>query len=209
MKRTIAILLAVATLSFATSALAATGTSNVKKNGSNNGAFALSATDESSMPSYEPGDGISFIISGATDGDYITLLSSKCDEEERDATVQYIDEYDNVTGPTQEVEYVIRDLDEGVYDLRIRVGENELYRVYYKVGSSSGILYGDVNGDGEFTPEDVVYLARYLADWQGYGDVASVNADANADGKVDAADNIIIARSKAKWSGYTTLPYTD
>ena len=204
MKRTIAILLAVATMSFATSALADTGTNSLKKNGSDNGTFAVSA-DAVSMPTYAAGDEISFVISGATNGDSITLLSSKNDAEESNATIQYIDEYDNITGTTQNVAYVIRDLDEGVYDLKIKVGSNTLYEVYYKVGS--GIIYGDVNGDGQCTAADVTYLARYLAGWSGYASVGETT-DVNSDSKIDALDNIILARSVAKWSGYT-LPYAN
>lgn len=207
MKRTIAILLAVATMSFATSALAATGTNSLKKNGSDNGTFAASA-DAVSMPTYAASDEISFVISGATNGDSITLLSSKNDAEESNDTIQYIDEYDNITGTTQDVTYVIRDLDEGVYDLKIKVGGNDLYEVYYKVGSGSGIIYGDADGNGEFTAADVTHLARYLASWSGYASVAET-ADVNADGNINALDNIIIARSIAKWSGYTTLPYAN
>ncbi|MBR4720523.1 MAG: dockerin type I repeat-containing protein [Clostridia bacterium] len=207
MKKLIAIMLAVATLSFSASVMAATETSEVKKNGSVNGTFAISP-DAASMPSFEADDTITFTVIGAKNGGYVTLLSSQEGADLQDSTVQYIDQYET-TGSTQDVEYVIRDLDEGVYNLKIKVDDNEIYTVYYKVGGEEpGILYGDVNGDGEFTAKDVAYLARYLAGWKDYQTIDETKSDANADGKVNALDNIILARSSAKWVGYTTLPYT-
>lgn len=207
MKKAISIMLAVATLAFATSALADTTSTGNVENKTANKTFAASPEDTDSMPCFEQGDTVEFTISGAKEGDDITLLSFKNGEEVEDTTVQYIDQY-VATGSTQDVIYTIRDLADGVYNLKIKVEDNELYTVYYMVGDvSSDVTYGDVNGDGEVTALDVTVLARNLAGWKDYGTIDATQADVNADSKVNALDNTILARHVAKWSGYTTLPY--
>lgn len=207
MKRTISIMLAVAMLSFATSALADTTSTGTVENKTENKTFAVSPENTDSMPCFEPGDTVEFTVSGAKTGDDITLLSFKNGEEVADATVQYIDQY-VATGSTQDVVYTIRDLDEGVYNLKIKVEDNELYTVYYMVGAASEAKYGDVNGDGEVTPADVTFLARNLAGWKEYGTINKTNSNVNADEKINALDNTILARHVAGWVGYTQLPYT-
>ena len=69
-------------------------------------------------------------------------------------------------------------------------------------------LYGDVNDDGKVTAVDGAYIARYLANWQGYeADMLDlVMSDVNLNGEVDAMDSVIISRHLARWTGYLTLP---
>ena len=69
-------------------------------------------------------------------------------------------------------------------------------------------LYGDVNDDGKVTAIDGAYIARYLANWAGYGadTIDHVMADVNLNGEVDAMDSVIISRHLARWTGYLTLP---
>ena len=71
------------------------------------------------------------------------------------------------------------------------------------------ILYGDVNGDGDVTQLDAFYLARHIAEWDGYeADKLNYPAcDVNLDGKVTQVDSFILARHLAEWEGYETLPY--
>ena len=74
---------------------------------------------------------------------------------------------------------------------------------------STDALIGDANGDNRVTAIDRTYIARYVAQWEGYDDenVNTTAADVNADGKVTAVDRAILARYLAKWEGYLTLPY--
>lgn len=72
----------------------------------------------------------------------------------------------------------------------------------------SGVIPGDVNGDGVVDTADRTTLARYLADWDGYSITSEKAADLNLDGVVDTADRTILARHLADWEGYETLPYT-
>lgn len=66
---------------------------------------------------------------------------------------------------------------------------------------------GDVNGDEIVNVKDRIYLARYLAKWDGYENINVSGADVNEDGTVDVQDRIILARHLAKWGGYDSLPY--
>lgn len=61
---------------------------------------------------------------------------------------------------------------------------------------------GDVDGDGEITSDDRTILARHLAHWPGYENVAFSAADVNGDSVVDSDDRTILARYIAHWAGY-------
>ena len=77
------------------------------------------------------------------------------------------------------------------------------------VYATDGLLYGDVNLDGQVTVEDSTYLSKYLAEWTGYtlSGVALINADVNLDGSITSLDNIILSRYLNSWKGYEALPY--
>ena len=62
-----------------------------------------------------------------------------------------------------------------------------------------GVLYGDVDGDGEVLMSDVIALSRYCADWGNAIDPEA--ADVNADGVVDMGDVIKLRRYLADWDG--------
>ena len=66
----------------------------------------------------------------------------------------------------------------------------------------TGVLRGDINGDGKVTMADLVYFSRYFAGWAGYT-VDSKAADVNNDSKVTMADIVYLARYFAGWKGYT------
>ena len=210
MKKVISILLAAAILSFATVAMADTSTGTVS-NRTANEVFATSPDDVNSMPSFKAGDTVSFTISGVKAGDWITLLTYKNGEEPDNSTTQYIDQY-TAEDTTQAVTYVIRDIGDGVYKLKIKANGNELYTVYYQVSEGDApqptILYGDVNSDGKVTLKDDAYLARHIAKWTGYETIDEQAADTNGDGRITIKDNAVLARYIAKWTGYEVLPYT-
>ncbi len=86
--------------------------------------------------------------------------------------------------------------------------EKPLLLFYARV---SRVLFGDVNGDGNVNVKDNMFLARYLAGWEGYDETTIYmnNADLDGDGKVNVKDNMILARHLATWDGYKTLPLKD
>ena len=61
----------------------------------------------------------------------------------------------------------------------------------------TGVLLGDVNGDGNVNMQDATILSRYLADWNVEPDLAA--ADVNVDGKVDMQDVTLLRRYLAGW----------
>lgn len=69
------------------------------------------------------------------------------------------------------------------------------------------VIYGDVNNDGKVNQLDRMALARYLAKWQGYDQINSMNSDVDNDSKINQLDRMTLARYLAKWQGYETLPY--
>ena len=75
--------------------------------------------------------------------------------------------------------------------------------VNVNISSATDYTLGDVNGDGEVTAADRMYLARHLAHWPGYGLTNEMAADVNCDGEVTAADRMYLARYLAHWPGYS------
>jgi hypothetical protein len=70
------------------------------------------------------------------------------------------------------------------------------------------MICGDVNGDGSVTQLDSFWLARHIAEWEGY-EADKINyaaCDLNGDGQVTQADSFILARHIAEWEGYEKLP---
>lgn len=97
--------------------------------------------------------------------------------------------------------------------LTIRGYENSVAHTY---ANDSGITFeiidtmisGDVDTDGKVNSVDVIKLARYLADWDGYDTINEVNSDVDADGEITVSDSAVLARHWAGWISYATLPYT-
>lgn len=65
---------------------------------------------------------------------------------------------------------------------------------------------GDVNGDGNFDEDDLVYLTRHFANWSGYETIKHIAAaDVDGSGTLDEDDLVYLTRHFANWSGYETL----
>ena len=60
-----------------------------------------------------------------------------------------------------------------------------------------GIVYGDADGDGEITNDDVILLQQYLAKWE--VDMNEESADADGDGDITNDDVILLQQYLAKW----------
>ncbi len=78
------------------------------------------------------------------------------------------------------------------------------------VSTAAATVYGDMNGDGKLSQYDAVFMARSLANWDGYSltDTQLSLADVDGNGSFNAIDCIIATRNLAKWVGYTSLPYS-
>lgn len=62
---------------------------------------------------------------------------------------------------------------------------------------------GDVNRDGYVDLLDVTLLARYVAEWDGYGMQIDLDlANIDGEGEIDLLDVTILARYVAEWDGY-------
>lgn len=69
------------------------------------------------------------------------------------------------------------------------------------------ILYGDVNGDGEVTPSDVVLLRRYFANYDSETNTSTITvaigADVNGDGALTPSDVVLLRRYFANYDSDT------
>ena len=63
---------------------------------------------------------------------------------------------------------------------------------------TNGIIYGDVNADGEVDLNDVLILKRYISE-ENPSDFSFVNADVNVDNVIDMADLLMLKKCLAEW----------
>jgi hypothetical protein len=92
----------------------------------------------------------------------------------------------------------------GIYPIRVGYSasntlttdyeEVTLHDVGVTVSSTSSILIGDVNGDGDITNADVVRLARYIVGLSSIEEKYLFAADINGDGYITNADVVLLAR---------------
>ncbi len=82
----------------------------------------------------------------------------------------------------------------GVYSFILPVEQDVTLTITY---------IGDVDVDRDVDNRDVLILARYLANWDGYDEMVYFPvADFNNDGGVDNIDGLILARYSSGWSTY-------
>lgn len=201
MKKVISILLAIATMAFATSAMAATD-GDVAVSGARNAktTFVSNPASVSNMPCFRSstkyykqvgttpnqteqtagGDTININVSNLTSGRELTVITYKADAGTMDeSTVQYINEY--TTGASQTITYKVKDLDPGIYKLEINENGNKLSNFYYKIGSVEGsIIPGGVDG------APFAYTLEDQGDGTySVGFVGKVTVDAGTDIRID------------------------
>ena len=68
------------------------------------------------------------------------------------------------------------------------------------------IVYGDVNGDGNVSLLDAMFLSRHMSGWSNVR-IDEAAADLNKDGRINILDLVVMERFLGKWAGYETLPY--
>lgn len=134
MKKFAAVLCAVMSLCCAGNAFAAIE-GNTLTDGSRNNVGTLSnKIENANLPCFRPGDTLSFDISGLKEDDQLTLISYKYDAEDiNNKTIQYIDQK-TVNSATDTVKYKIRDVEQGIYSIKLKTDSESLYTLYYKVG---------------------------------------------------------------------------
>lgn len=124
------------------------------------------------MPCFRPGDKLTFEVNNLTKDSQLTLISYKAGEENPDdKTIQYIDQKE-IKNDTDTISYIIRDncLD-GVYMISIKNGTDDLYKLYYKVGS--------VNTKLKTKSESVYYFMKTDGENVSVGYVGTVTLPAN------------------------------
>lgn len=135
MKKFAAVLCAVMSLCCAGNAFAAIE-GNALTDGSRNNVGTLSdkIDNTTNLPCFRPGDTLSFNISGLKENEQLTLISYKYDATSIDnETIQYIDQK-TVKSTTDTVKYKIRDVEQGIYSIKLKTDSESLYTLYYKVG---------------------------------------------------------------------------
>ena len=65
---------------------------------------------------------------------------------------------------------------------------------------TNGIMYGDVNLDGEIDLLDILTMKLYLVE-DNPADFSFENADVNADNEIDLVDLLILKKYLAEWDG--------
>ncbi|MBR4173096.1 MAG: hypothetical protein IKR46_01850 [Clostridia bacterium] len=146
MKKVISLLLAIATLSFATSAMAAVGTNNLSGYRNYSAVTLADTSSTATMPGFRPGDTVEFEVTGANVGDDITLVTYVLDEELTDATVQYINQYTADSNGKATVTYKVREgLPSGIYQIDIKAGSQATKTVYYKIGDVAAKMIAESN----------------------------------------------------------------
>jgi len=73
----------------------------------------------------------------------------------------------------------------------------------FSIGAETGVLYGDVNGDGRINGMDVITIRKYVSNYDyvaGTSSVeVSVGADANADGEINGKDVLLLRKHMADY----------
>ncbi len=175
MKKAISILLAVATMAFATSAMAATdGDVGTTANRKGTTAFVSNASLVSSMPCFRVGDTVTFDVSNLTSGKELTVITYKSGGSLSDSTVQYINQYTTTTSQT--ISYTVRDIDAGIYVLSINENGNKLSDFYYKIGTPTVEL---ITASPAISNTSAYVMEAYDGKWS-IGFVGKVKVDTGA-----------------------------
>ena len=174
MKKLISAFLAVGMLAFAASAASAATVASVTGGRNGQTGYVTSFSNKSSMPCFRPGDTINFTVSAVTSGNELTVISAKCNDSGgagalSDSTVQYINQY-TLSGSSQPVSYKVRDLEDGIYLVKINDSVGTVATFYYKVGDPSVELIIQ-SGASAGTP----YVAYQHAGGWSVGFVGQVN----------------------------------
>lgn len=72
-------------------------------------------------------------------------------------------------------------------------------------GTYLTFLNGDVNGDGEVTLFDAMYLAKHVTGITGFEDIVEAAADVNGNGEIEISDAMYLAKHVLGISGFDEL----
>lgn len=151
---------------------------------------------------------------GASVGGTVTSFGSSTDN----VTIQLIES--GLSEPSYEAvvkgnsaSYSLSNVVAGTYTLKVTKKNHATYVGTVTVGSGDITqnvklsLYGDVNGDGNLTPSDVVLLRRYFANYDSSSGTSTITvssgADVNGDGKLTPSDVVLLRRYFANYDSDT------
>ena len=72
-------------------------------------------------------------------------------------------------------------------------------------GTYLTFLNGDVNGDGEVTLSDAMYLAKHVIGIPGFEDIVEAAADVNGNGEIEISDAMYLAKHVLGIPGFEEL----
>ena len=72
-------------------------------------------------------------------------------------------------------------------------------------GTYLTFLNGDVNGDGEVTLSDAMYLAKHVLGITGFEDIVEAAADVNGNGEIEISDAMYLAKHVLGIPGFEEL----
>lgn len=181
MKKLALVLCTVMAICCAGSAFAATVDGNVENSRNGNNILQTDVAEKTSMPCFRAGDTLNFKVSGLSTGNQLTVISYKAGDgvDIGNETVQYIDQR-TIDSKEDTIKYVIRDIKEGIYKVSVKSGTDNIYSLYYKVGTPK---VGLVKGTDKTTSETTNYYVKrsedngetYLVGFMGKVDMGSTD----------------------------------
>ena len=135
MKKLALVLCTVMAICCAGSAFAATSDGNVTNSRNSKTVLQTENTEttKAAMPCFRAGDTLNFKVNGLS-GNQLTIISYKVDKDIANETVQYIDQR-TISNSEDTIKYVIRNIEQGIYKVSVKSGSDDVYSLYYKVGT--------------------------------------------------------------------------
>ncbi len=121
-----------------------------------------SVENKAAMPCFRAGDTLNFKVNGLS-GNQLTIISYKVDKDIANETVQYIDQR-TISNSEDTIKYVIRNIEQGIYKVSVKSGSDDVYSLYYKVGTPTveTVKTDNVNYFIKQTNSDGTYSIGYV-----------------------------------------------
>ncbi len=145
MKKLALVLCTVMAICCAGSAFAATSDGNVTNSRNSSMTLQDSVEKKTLMPCFRAGDTLNFKVTNLSAGTQLTVISYKVSGDIKNETVQYIDQR-TISNSEDTIKYVVRDIEQGIYKVSVKSGSDDVYSLYYKVGTPR---VNDVKAEGK------------------------------------------------------------
>lgn len=169
------------------------------ENGGNFEGQMVCTSSKKSQDGYEPSDGsykfdgYEYILENESKEDLLGDVNGDGIVDEKD--VELVQKYDAGTGSLTDDEKKRADVNgDGVIDA------GDALKILNMIIDKNAV-FGDVNGDGKLTQEDVDLIKNYDAGTGSLTDDEKKRADVNGDGDVDAGDSVMISQLLLKETG--------